>query len=344
MSDYRAEIFISYSWADELVAKTIYNHLKEKVNLHLDKLDIGKWKSIKEYMQSIPKMDYTILLISDAYLKSSNCMYEVLEVLRDRNYKDKIFPVVINKAIYNPKTRAEYVKYWQNQYADLNESLQGIDIQNIGRLGDDLKQRQDISSNIANFLDMVSDMNNPATDDVSFVIEQKLSENGLIQNSQLNLNTCLAETDWFSTIGIPKPQKQITELETNQFLVRSFEEIISILKKLCEQLNSENNKYCVVTNLIDSRNHSFQFYSDGKLMTGFRISLDNSFGTMSIGLSNTMYSLGFTHSWNGIYTPKVINGNLILFALMSPFGSDQGMTSEDVVKDIWMNHIKPYIA
>ncbi len=150
-------------------------------------------------------------------------MYEVLEVLRDRNYKDKIFPVVIDKAIYNPKARAEYVKYWQKQYADLKKSLQGVDIQNVGRIGDDLKQRQDISSNIANFLDMVSDMNNPAVDDVSFVIEQKLSKNGygLIQNSQSNLNTLSAETDLFSTMGTPKQQKKISELETNQFLVRS---------------------------------------------------------------------------------------------------------------------------
>ena len=39
-------------------------------------------------------MDYTILLISDAYLKSSNCMYEVFEVMRDRRYKDKTFLAV----------------------------------------------------------------------------------------------------------------------------------------------------------------------------------------------------------------------------------------------------------
>lgn len=343
MADNRVEIFISYSWANESVAKTIYDYLHKKVNLHLDKLDIGKWKSIKEYMQSIPQMDYTILLISDAYLKSANCMYEVLEVLQNRNYNDKIFPVVIDKAIYDPRTRAEYVKYWQNQCADLKKSLQGIDIQNIGKLGDDLKQRQDISANIANFLDMVSDMNNPAVDDVCFAIEQKLSANGLIQNSQLNLNTFSDEKDLFSTMGIPKPRRQITELETNQFLIRSFDEIISLLKKLCEQLHSENNKYFVVTNLIDSRNYSFQFYSDGKLMTGFRIFLDDSFGTMSIGLSNIMHSLGSTHSWNGIYTPKVINGKLSLFALMSLLGSHQSMTSGDVVKDIWTSYIKPYI-
>ena len=62
-----------------------------EINLHRDKLDIRKWGSIKQYMQSIPKMDYMILLISDAYLKSANCMYEVLEVMRDSSIRIKYF-------------------------------------------------------------------------------------------------------------------------------------------------------------------------------------------------------------------------------------------------------------
>lgn len=180
MSDYRAEVFVSYCWANESILQTITDHLYKKVNLHFDKLDIGEWKSIKAYMQSIPQMDYTILLISDKYLKSANCMYEVLEVMRDRNYKNKIFPVVIDKRIYDPRVRAEYVKYWQKQYSDLNGSLQGIHIENMGNLGENLKQCQDISSNIANFLDLVSDMNNPAIEDVSSAIEDRLKEEGII--------------------------------------------------------------------------------------------------------------------------------------------------------------------
>ena len=138
-------------------------------------------------------MDYTILLISDAYLKSSNCMYVVLEVMRDRHYDQKIFPVVINSGIYKPAIRAEYVKYWQKEYEDLNNSLQGIKIQNIGRLGDDLKRAQNISANVAEFLDMVSDMNNPAIEDACMAHEGKLKERKFIasvpeDNSHKNLS------------------------------------------------------------------------------------------------------------------------------------------------------------
>lgn len=176
------DIFLSYCWNDNMVADNICDYFLKNKNIHLhrDVIDIESWDSIKKYMQSISSMDYIILIISDSYLKSGNCMYEVLEVMRDRAYRDKIFPAVINSEIYNPITRIEYVKYWQEQFKKMQEALFGIDVQNIGNLNYDLKRCQDISSNIAEFLEVVSDMNNPAIKDVSLRIEEKLAIRGLI--------------------------------------------------------------------------------------------------------------------------------------------------------------------
>ena len=100
----RTNIFLSYCWNDINEANKIYGYFKnsQNIELHRDTIDIGRWGSIKEYMQSISNMDYAILLISDSYLKSVNCMYEVLEVMQDRNYRDKIFPAVIYSGIYSP--------------------------------------------------------------------------------------------------------------------------------------------------------------------------------------------------------------------------------------------------
>lgn len=172
------EVFLSYCWQDEMIADDIYNFLIKNIDieLHRDKINIGTWESIKEYMQSIPQMDYVVLLISDAYLKSENCMYEVLEVLRDRKYRKKILPIVINTEIYKAESRAKYVLYWQQQYKELKKSLREIEIQNIGRLGEDLKRRQNIASTIAEFLDVMAYMNNPEISDVKKAIINKLSE------------------------------------------------------------------------------------------------------------------------------------------------------------------------
>lgn len=188
MSNHRAEVFISYCWENENIAKTIYEHLNKKVNLHLDKIDIDEWNSIKEFMQSIGKMDYVILLISDDYLKSENCMYEVLEVLRDRKYQNKILPVTIGEKMYASEDRVKYVKYWQDKYADFNNEIKDISLQNIGSFGKRLKQLQDISSNIADFLDVALDMKNPDIENVSIAIERRLKKEGVIpQNKRHNL-------------------------------------------------------------------------------------------------------------------------------------------------------------
>ncbi len=182
----KTNIFLSYCWIDSKEAKKIYDYFKnsQNIELHRDAIDIGEWGSIKEYMQSIGNMDYAILLISDSYLKSANCMYEVLEVMRDRNYRDKIYPAILCTGIYSPITRAKYVKHWQDEFKELDSELKEIHVQNLGKLNEDLKRKQDISSNIAEFLEMVSDMNNPNIDDVCVRIEKKLSQNGFFKNSR----------------------------------------------------------------------------------------------------------------------------------------------------------------
>lgn len=70
-------------------------------------------------MQSNHGMDYIILIISDSYLKSKNCMYEVMEMMRDSEYKDKIFPAVINSEIYNP-IPVEYCGSYTRQSDDVD--------------------------------------------------------------------------------------------------------------------------------------------------------------------------------------------------------------------------------
>lgn len=182
----QTNISLSYCWADSEMADDIYDYFKDKkdIELHRDTIDIGAWDSIKNYMQSLGNSDYVILLISDAYLKSENCMYEVLEVMRDRRYKEKIFPVVVNTEIYKPIFKAQYVKHWQDEFYNLKAVVSEIEVQNLGRLNEDLKRYQDIASNIAEFLDLVSGMNNPRLQEIKLKIEEKLKNAGILNVKQ----------------------------------------------------------------------------------------------------------------------------------------------------------------
>lgn len=197
MQSRETNIFLSYCWKDDSIADDIYNYIKEisTINIHRDKIDIGTWGSIKEYMQSITDMDYTILLISDSYLKSANCMYEVLEVIKDKKYKNKIFPAIIETNIYKPVERSKYVKYWQEEQKALKEELNGIEIQNIGNLNIDLKRIQDIASNIAVFLEVIADMNNPHLSDINIAIKNKLIEEGILPKEQKYIEVAIIIED-----------------------------------------------------------------------------------------------------------------------------------------------------
>lgn len=342
----KVNIFLSYCWNDSSEADRIYDYFKnnQNIELHRDTIDIKKWGSIKEYMQSISNMDYTILLISDSYLKSANCMYEVLEVMRDRNYKDKIFPAVIYSGIYSPVTRAKCVKYWQDEFKELENTLKEINVQNLGKLNEDLKRRQDISSNIAEFLDVVSDMNNPNIEDVCIVIEEKLTQKGFLRNKNSQINDA---NDLFASLGISKTKyySEPTDLEVNQFVKDSFNQIVELLSQLCQQYQTKNAWMQVQIEQVDTRTVIYQFYKNGQLARGLKLFLSNMLGggRENIGLSDNIMSFGSGNSWNGMYDAKFIDGELKLYATMSLMNSQKAMTVKEVVADIWEHYIQMYL-
>lgn len=287
-------------------------------------------------------MDYIILLISDAYLKSANCMYEVLEVMRDRNYRDKIFPAIINPEIYKPIHRAGYVKYWENEFKTLEEAVKGIRVQNLGKLNEDLKRYQVISSNIAEFLDVVSDMNNPKINEVAVSIEEKLNSKGLLEN-KIGKN----ENDLFETLGIQKNKfnSEPTDLEVNLFMKESFNQIVKVLYKLCQQYQDEKLEIQVQFEEVDTRTVIFRFYKNGQLIRGLKLFLSNVLGRQeSIGVSDCTlsYSSG-NNSWNGMYNAKFESGQLKMYAQISLINNQKSMTTEAVAADIWKNYIQTYL-
>ena len=348
MKNNKSQIFLSYCWEDDKIADDIYDQLigYQQIELHRDKIDIKHWGSIKEYMQSIPDMDYTILLISDAYLKSSNCMYEVLEVMRDRKYKNKIFPAVIYNGIYNPSVRAGYVKYWQNQSEELAENIKGIEMQNLGTLTEDLKRYKDIAANIVTFIDTVSDMNNPQISEVANVIKEKLVERGFIGETTNNVNLEKSESpDIFEVLGIGKNQgqREFTDLEVDQFMVQSFQQVCLTVQKMCQQYEKDNPRYAITVEQVDTRNAIYKFYQDGMMKTNLKISLDESWGNMNIAISMNQSGFSMAHSWNNLYSSVNVNGQLKLKATMSVFGSREEMDTNGVAKDIWENYVATYL-
>ena len=62
-----------------------------------------------------------------------------------------------------------------------------------------------------------------------------------------------------------------------------------------------------------------------------------------IGVSDNVTPHGNGDSWNGMYNPQFVDGELKLFATLSLFENHKAMTAEEVVADIWKHNIQMYL-
>lgn len=172
-------IFLSYNWHDWEIADRIDQYLSglSGITVKRDLRDIGSWKSIREFMKSIRQQDYAVLIVSDLYLRSKNCMFEVMEIMKKPEYEDRIFPAVVESGIYNPFVRVEYIKYWEQECDKLEAAIKGLDPANAAELAVDLKHYSSIASSIGEFLSMVADRNNPDIREIEIQIEKAILKN-----------------------------------------------------------------------------------------------------------------------------------------------------------------------
>ena len=163
MSDYEQAVFISYAWGGEReeIVNQIDEALKKRnIKIIRDKRDLGYKGSISEFMERIGRGNCVIVVISDKYLRSPNCMFELVEIAEGKQFHDRIFPVVLNDAnIYDPGKRIEYVKYWEVKRAELAEAMRTLDPANLQGIREDMDLYDRIRDRISGLTSTLKDMN-----------------------------------------------------------------------------------------------------------------------------------------------------------------------------------------
>ena len=139
-------IFLSYCQKDTDIAEFLEDsmtpYIQDKARISRDIRDVEYHESFKRFMQSIEKHDFVITLISDNYLTSRNCMYEMLEVVKDSNFSEKLLFIVLNDEdaryykvaptksigadIYSMSGQARHSKYWSSVDKDLDNEIEEI--------------------------------------------------------------------------------------------------------------------------------------------------------------------------------------------------------------------------
>lgn len=161
-------IFISYSWQTINIADKIFNDFQViGIPIIKDNQEISYTDSIPSFMKRIRSCNYALLLISDNYLKSKNCLYEILELQKDENHWDKILPIVWKETkIYSAIDRLEYIKYWEQKTKELEAAVENVDPMYCGEIYKEIKLFKDIAFNIDNFLKKIAESLHYSPEDI----------------------------------------------------------------------------------------------------------------------------------------------------------------------------------
>lgn len=137
-------LFVSYKAEDTPIANIIVDAIRAKAG---DKIEISRYSdleykaSFRQFMNSIEEHDYVMCIVSDKYLKSRPCMYEVGETVKSHNFRQKLLHIVLNKEdaknyadpkdfspadIFTSKGRLSYTLYWKKAYEELHNDIVNI--------------------------------------------------------------------------------------------------------------------------------------------------------------------------------------------------------------------------
>jgi tetratricopeptide (TPR) repeat protein len=163
-NNYENAVFVSYAWGGE--SERIAGELEQafadrSIRVIRDKKDLGYKGSIEAFEQRMAQGQCIVLIISDKYLRSEHCMYELVEMGKNRNLRDCIFPIVLGDAqIYKAIDRLSYIKHWDTQIEQLNQAIKQVGvITNLAGITANLDRYASIRASFDHLTDLLSDMN-----------------------------------------------------------------------------------------------------------------------------------------------------------------------------------------
>lgn len=159
----KPEVFLSYAWGgeSEAIVNELENAFAQKgIVLTRDKRDLGFKGMITDFMQQIGKGNAVITVISDKYLKSPYCMFELLEIYRNRNFQRRIFPIVMQDAsIFDPIPRLQYLTFWKDKIKEFDTAFRENGWDAINVIGNDYKVYETIFRQYGVVVNVLKDIN-----------------------------------------------------------------------------------------------------------------------------------------------------------------------------------------
>lgn len=162
------EIFFSYAWGDEaeqgdsrekLVNELYGSLLADGYGVVRDKYDLGYKGFIGDFMKRIGEGKAIIVAVSEKYVRSPYCMFELYEIARNCKFdkylfREKVLPLVIEFVDFTkPEVIDEYLGYWEKE----NEKWTELIKKRAGQLSKEKMERYDKIRMVYHNFDMLTD-------------------------------------------------------------------------------------------------------------------------------------------------------------------------------------------
>ncbi len=157
----KQDLFISYCWRDGLYyADELQAELEGQFHILRDKKQDNS-DDIYEYMSQVEECDNVVIVLTDAYMHSLNCMLEVSFLLDGENWANRMTLLVLDNDIYTSDRKLAIVEYWHQRQLEINEKIQAA-TSGIRLLTEEKQQIDAVVNTVEEFLDKVGHLKNPS--------------------------------------------------------------------------------------------------------------------------------------------------------------------------------------
>jgi len=134
----KKNIYVSYAWKDreqnvedsrEDIVNKLCDAFEEKgYHVMRDKKDMGYRDVIREFMNDIAGASALIAIVSEKYLKSPYCMYELTAAWDRGDFRNRIFPIILpdGESIFDDIEQINWVAHWENELEKYKNAVEKI--------------------------------------------------------------------------------------------------------------------------------------------------------------------------------------------------------------------------
>ena len=158
---------VSYAWnsaSDAVVDKLCTAAHQRGIHILRDKTTLGIGDKITPFMQKLGAQDKVFVILSEKYLQSEFCMFELFEIWRNcRQQPDAFLRVVqvfcIGQVdIFSPKARLKWAIHWNKEHSELDTMLKGAATSLLGAEDyKNFKRMQEFAQHTGDILQLVAD-------------------------------------------------------------------------------------------------------------------------------------------------------------------------------------------